>query len=523
MVVFTASASISTGLTQIDFSGNNAVGYKISGSPSPDIYYSTNKGLTWNNTGLILTNVFLNSIVISGNNALFCGRNNSDASGFLYYSTDGGASWTLNTDSDLIYASTASNTVAISGNTAVFGVNYTSGTRLLFYSTDAGITWTQSGISGGAIPENIRKIAISGANAVFITVQYYLYNSTDNGATWTEQENNSGAAIAMNDVAISGNNVILGEANNISTSIDGGFIWFDYPVTNFSFNRVGVSGNNAVAVGYNSTTFQTRFYNSNNINSGGSITWNNPASGQITGASGFFAPPSIVLSGTNSLAIVNPSSAGYNLYSSSTIAAGSSAVWNTTSLSGLSNLGLARISGEDAIVSSTNALVYYSSSPFCFEKNTLILVIENNAEVYKKVSELKVGDVVKTYKHGNKKIKIIKSFQFNPSKIKTDKSLLYKMKDNDVILTGKHGILVDEITEEELQNMKRCRTTLRYIDDKKVLPSCASNKFEKITTDNNFELWNFVLENNNSKINYGVYINNGILSESCSEAVMSPI
>ena len=110
---------------------------------------------------------------------------------------------------------------------------------------------------------------------------------------------------------------------------------------------------------------------------------------------------------------------------------------------------------------------------------------------------------------------------YNSSYTNQNKIHLYKMKDHDVIVTGKHGILVDEVTTEELDNIKNSRTKIRYIDDKKVLPACASDKFEKITDDIDFELWHFVLENEDIYKNYGIYINDGILSESCSEAAFN--
>jgi hypothetical protein len=53
------------------------------------------------------------------------------------------------------------------------------------------------------------------------------------------------------------------------------------------------------------------------------------------------------------------------------------------------------------------------------------------------------------------------------------------------------------------------------------VPACASNKFEIITDDKLFELWHFVLENNNIHKNYGIFITDGILSESCSEAAFN--
>jgi len=161
--------------------------------------------------------------------------------------------------------------------------------------------------------------------------------------------------------------------------------------------------------------------------------------------------------------------------------------------------------------------VYYSLNTLCYEKNTLILVLENEFEVYKKICELKVGDIVKTYKHGYKKITYIKSFMYNTTNITRLKRCMYKMIGHDVIVTGKYGILVDEITEEEIIRTKKCGTTVRQIEDKQVLPVCASDKFEKIMDIFKFELWHFVLENDDETKNYGIYITDGILSESCSE------
>ena len=39
----------------------------------------------------------------------------------------------------------------------------------------------------------------------------------------------------------------------------------------------------------------------------------------------------------------------------------------------------------------------------CFEENTIIKVLENNKEISKPISEIKLNDLVLTYEHGNKK------------------------------------------------------------------------------------------------------------------------
>ena len=49
--------------------------------------------------------------------------------------------------------------------------------------------------------------------------------------------------------------------------------------------------------------------------------------------------------------------------------------------------------------SGSNLSIYYSSGPICYDKKTLILINKNGNDVYKRISELKVGDLVKTYKN----------------------------------------------------------------------------------------------------------------------------
>jgi len=88
------------------------------------------------------------------------------------------------------------------------------------------------------------------------------------------------------------------------------------------------------------------------------------------------------------------------------------------------NIYSVALSGVNGIAGSTaNIGVFNNISSLCYEKNTLILVLENDTEVYKKICELKVGDTVKTYKHGYKNIKLINSFKYNPAYIKRSKRL----------------------------------------------------------------------------------------------------
>ena len=159
----------------------------------------------------------------------------------------------------------------------------------------------------------------------------------------------------------------------------------------------------------------------------------------------------------------------------------------------------------------------------CYEANTLILILENEEEVYKKVSELKVGDLVKTYKQGYKKIKLLRSFKHKPLDKNNHLNLLYKHKENGVIVTGGHSILVDELTEQEkLNNLKHYGNGFNEtIEDKKLLLACSSDKFEMIDDyREEYHLCHFSLESDDPKEHFGVYITDGILSESCPEEAL---
>jgi len=212
----------------------------------------------------------------------------------------------------------------------------------------------------------------------------------------------------------------------------------------------------------------------------------------------------------------------------------------TFGLSGLSSNGL---SGDAVTIATTTASALGIGPPYlspiisfrgattvtmiysiiCYEANTLILITENEEEVYKKVSELKVGDLVKTYKQGYKKIKLFRSFKYNPFNISNDLNLLYKHKENGVIVTGGHSILVDELTEQEKLNNLKHYGFDQTIEDKKLLLACSSDKFEKIDYRNEYYLCHFSLESDDPKEHFGVYMTDGILSESCPEEALLKI
>ena len=491
---FSVSNISSNNITSVSLSGSNGIA-SITGS---GIYYTTNLGANWTQSTGATTGNF-DSVVLSGANGI-AGSASFDG---LYYSTNTGVNWT---QSDFTIGGTTSGnffTVALSGTNAIAATS--TDDNGIYYSINSGETWTQSiNLTTG----NFNSVALSSDGTKGIAGSNSalgLYYTNNSGVTWTRSDLASGDP-TENDfysVSLSGTNAIAGSMSGtgIYYSTNSGQTWTQTAVNIGDFYSVFLSGANGIAGSGNSN--DGIYYTTNS-----GVTWTKSS---LT--SGNFV---VALSG--SIAVATSSDwlaigTGTGIYKSTN----SGQTWagagvNSGAFNSLSLSGSRSIAGG-----STNNGIYYASSPLCYEKNTLILVLENEVEVYKKICELKVGDIVKTYKHGYKKIKMIKSFDYNMTNITRLKRCMYKMKDHNVIVTGKHGLLVDELTTEEIKNIKKCGTSVRCIDDKQVLPACASDKFEKITDIFEFELWHFVLENDDESKNYGIYITDGILSESCSE------
>jgi hypothetical protein len=152
-----------------------------------------------------------------------------------------------------------------------------------------------------------------------------------------------------------------------------------------------------------------------------------------------------------------------------------------------------------------------SGSIPCFGEGTQILTIENEEEKYVAVEKLVEGSVVKTYKHGARKIaKIVTgSFINDPQE---PKRCMYKLPKtdamtNDLILTGGHAVLVDESPKG-----------LQFKIDDKYLSFAENNAdFVKIDDHQIYKYYNFSMENDGDKDRrFGVWAN-GVLCETPSE------
>jgi hypothetical protein len=165
----------------------------------------------------------------------------------------------------------------------------------------------------------------------------------------------------------------------------------------------------------------------------------------------------------------------------------------------------------------------YNSDPSCFNEGTKILCLNKNLEEeYIPIENLRKGDLVKSYKHGYRKIDLIGKNPMinNPEKWDECMYKMEKTEENglieDLIVTGGHAILVDDLGICKYENYKIFGTT-PMIDNKYLLLSSVSNDFKKLENINLYTYYHFILENNgNDDERFGVWAN-GILTETPSK------
>jgi hypothetical protein len=178
------------------------------------------------------------------------------------------------------------------------------------------------------------------------------------------------------------------------------------------------------------------------------------------------------------------------------------------------------------IDNTSSSIIKKSNPAFCFNEGTKILCLNQELfDEYIPIEDLQLGNYVKTFKHGYRKIvKIIKgSFYNNPNNWNMCMYKMVKNEENeenglleDLIVTGSQSILVDSIEEKELNEQLFSRPT-PMIDNKYLLLAAASPQFEQITTKKPFIYYHLVLDNeDDDEVMYGIWAN-GILTETPSK------
>jgi hypothetical protein len=164
----------------------------------------------------------------------------------------------------------------------------------------------------------------------------------------------------------------------------------------------------------------------------------------------------------------------------------------------------------------------------CFGENTKILCFNTDyKEEYIQIKDIRKGTLVKTLLNGYVPVNMIgKSTIKNYSNNDRIKNRLYKctkekypeILSEDLILTGCHSILVDSLTQEQINKTIEDNEKLYVTDKKYRLYTYLDPRSEtyQLDSESPIPIYHFALENNDYYTNYGVYAN-GLLVESCSK------
>lgn len=152
----------------------------------------------------------------------------------------------------------------------------------------------------------------------------------------------------------------------------------------------------------------------------------------------------------------------------------------------------------------------------CFLEGTEILCLIDNEEKYIKIEDINNDTMIKTYKHGYKKL-LYKSHQKVRNNIVCMKkdSLDTNIPFNDLKVTTGHSMLLDNLTDDEITEIEKWNP-VKKIDDKFLILSRVSKYFEEYDTKELNNVYHLILEADDLDTQYGIYAN-GVLMESMSK------
>jgi len=435
-------------------------------------------------------------------------------------------------------------------------------------STNGGSTWNQV-FSGG-----ITSVACSsdGIIAYAVSLGSALYKSTDTGFTWNpvtflpdntlpggsaNPESPAGGVFPTYDLTniyqiasdSSGSKLIMttNAAASIYQSTNGGVTWsFLYVAPGYNTSpRVPtmVASNADGTVLYaalNSNTIQKNII----VSTDSGVTWNDL---NMFGIVGPFATLSTNLYGDFVYAVSSVSgncqlNTFYPTHADSAIlvAGGGNTYVALANYNSGNNIIIAQNYYPDNVprTITNGAVVFYSvvnkyspgQGPPCFKDDSKILCLKEGNEVYVKVQDIRKGDLVKTLRNGYLPVNMVgttKLYNSGDTLRGTNKLYLcspdkYPELTEDLVITGYHSILEDNISEKQKQGTLELFGHILITDNKYRIMAYLDERATPYLEEGVFNIWHIALDNEDYYMNYGIYAN-GLLVETCSKRYLKEL
>lgn len=177
--------------------------------------------------------------------------------------------------------------------------------------------------------------------------------------------------------------------------------------------------------------------------------------------------------------------------------------------------------GFDVTTLGADSYALYPATP-CFLEGTKVLCQMDGVDTYLPIETLKCGTLVKT-PEGYKKVELIgKGTIFNRGDNERVQDRLYKCPvanyaqlSEDLYITGCHSILVPKISDTERRKTEEILKNIFITGNKYRLMACIDERAEPWASEGTYTIWHLALENKDVKKNYGIYVNGGLLVETC--------
>jgi len=153
---------------------------------------------------------------------------------------------------------------------------------------------------------------------------------------------------------------------------------------------------------------------------------------------------------------------------------------------------------------------------FCFKEGTKILTDGGYVEIEK----LTTNHVLKTMK-GDKKVYGVKMDEIEHKRLELPDQLYVCRKEEypelieDLVMTGRHGILEDNYNGVDMEEIKKVMGRLTSTGNKVRIPVCVDERSKVYEKGGTYKIYHVAVENSNMNINDGIWAN-GLLVESCS-------
>jgi hypothetical protein len=163
----------------------------------------------------------------------------------------------------------------------------------------------------------------------------------------------------------------------------------------------------------------------------------------------------------------------------------------------------------------------YPANP-CFLEGTTVLCQIDGKDAYVPIETIQRGTLVST-PQGYKKVELIgKATMFNRGDDERVQDRLYKCSvqnypqlQEDLFLTGCHSILVPKLTDTQRRKTEEILKDIFVTGNTYRLLACIDERAEPWTSEGTHTIWHLALENKDLKKNYGIYVNGGLLVETC--------